>query len=968
MNQFLLTIQANSLFSGGNAPALEILIGGIVVSSASMQSGSGTYQFLLDFTGDFPSSLTFRFASDSGDPSDTITFTSVSINNRPIDLGTYLKTPSISQGDTTAVDTDAEAIEPLFGQIEPDDSDLGPVTIMGTSGDDPFIGGTPGDDVIDARDGNDFVVAFDGNDGVIGGEGNDQIFGMEGHDIVLGGNGDDLVIGGEGNDELYGQAGNDTLIGENGNDTLNGGAGDDFVIGDAGEDVLFGGAGIDTLSGGTDNDVLHGEDGNDILAGEDGDDSISGGEGSDTIFGGNGNDFIDGGEGNDTIQGDDVGAVTFMEAGRTAVTQANSTQWHTITFAEALDNPVVKMFAEDVTSDPFTIRVRNITNTGFEFQLDEFDYQDGSTGLENLSWLAVSSGRHTLPNGLEIEAGMTTATDENSTTISFGESLTSPVVFSQVSSNNEASAVVTRNSSVSSSGFTLQMQEEEANSNSHATEDIGWIAIEAGGSVASGLLVGITGDNVTHTDSTINFGGSFTSTPAFIADMQTLDGGDTAYTVGSTLSNSQAQVHIDEEQSANSEVSHTSENVGYIVLNEGTYTAIDNISGSDVIHGGDGDDIIYADAVEDNQISDGSSANPLSATISSDNPDAYWRLGELSGTTAENQGSLGSSVDGSIIGGAVLGAAALYAGGSASIDFDGMNDGILIPDSVGINTSTYPERTVELVFNADDVTTRQVLFEEGGTTNGLTIYLDGNRVYVTGEDDGNWVDADISASVVAGQTYHIAFVFDQPNNSFTGYLDGVNIGSVTVDNTIFPGHSGDIGIGYAPDGVQFHDGESSSGGFHFDGRISDVAIYNSALSASDIQDRADAIAGTPITPIAIDDILFGGDGFDQLYGGDGRDVFIFEALSAFNDVDEINAFDVGEQDALDISDLLTGYIDGVSDINDFVTATTVGSDTIIAVDTNGAVGGASFTDIAQLNDTTNIDIDTLLFNNSILPL
>lgn len=750
------------------------------------------------------------------------------------------------------------------------------------------------------------------------------------------------------------------------NDILNGDAGADYIYGYGGADTINGGDGNDIVFGGGDNDTIDGGTGNDTIDGDSGDDDISGGNGDDNILGGEGDDTIDGQADNDTIYGDNFDLNTIMEAGRTSVTQSNDTEWHSVNFSSTIENAVVKMFAEDVTGDPFTIRVRNITDTGFEFQLDEFDYQDGSTALESISWVAVASGSHVLDNGIRLDAGFVNATNNNSSSVTFNTTFTTPVVFSQLSSDNELSAVGVRNENVSSTGFDLEMREQEANGNAHATEQIGWIAMESGGSAANGMLVGDTGEVVNNGTTTVNFGGTFGGTPIFLADMQSLNGGDTSYTAGNNLTSSQADVYIDEETSNDTETNHINETVGYVVLESGTYLSTSAINGSDTLRGGDGDDLIYADAVEDTNIAP-VSGNLLATTINSLNPDAYWDLNETSGTTADNQGGLGASVDGTIIGGATLNAGALYTNGGNSIDFDGVNDGISIPDSTGINNGTFPARSMELVFNADDVTTRQVLFEEGGTTNGLTIYLDGGNLYITGEDDGDWADANINASVSTGTTYHVAFVFSQADNSFTGYLDGTAIGSVTVNNAAFPSHTADIGIGYAPDGLQFHDGEDGGGGYHFDGRISDVAIYNSVLSASEIQKHYDIIQGNPLAEDAIDDQLYGGDGFDQLYGGNGgRDVFYFESASAYNDVDEINGFDVTEQDALDISDLITGYTPGVSDINDFVSVATAGSDSVISVDGNGASGGASFTDIAQINDVTGINADYLLQSNSII--
>ncbi len=542
-------------------------------------------------------------------------------------------------------------------------------------------------------------------------------------------------------------------------------------------------------------------------------------------------------------------------------------------------------------------------------------------------------------------------------------------MFTQVSSDHALSAVVTKNDNVTATDFTVRMQEEEANSNNHATEDIGWIAMETGGSVAGGMLVGDTGDSVGQATHTVNFGGTFGATPIFLADMQSLDGADTGVTVGAnTLSTSQAGVYIDEEESNDAETNHTNETVGYVALDSGVYSGNSVVNGSDVLHGSAGNDLIYADDVVDGNILDPSSANLLSALIISSGPDAYWDLNETAGGTADNQGNVGAGIDGTLVGGVTLNAGALYTNGGTSMDFDGSTGGILIPDDAAINTGTYTERTVELIFNADDVSAgagRQVLWEEGAGTNGLTIYIDTGTLYVTGEDDGDWVDANLNAAIVAGTSYHVAFVFDQPNNSFEAFLDGVSMGSVTVNNAVFPSHSGDVGIGYAPDGVQWHDGESGGGGFYFDGRISDVALYNTALSSTEIQNHYNAMQGNPLTELAIDDHLYGGDGFDQLFGGNGgRDVFHFETGSAYADTDEINGFDLGEQDAIDISDLLTGFVDGVSDINEFVSVATVGSDLVISVDGDG--GADSFSTVVQINGISGIDADYMYANNSII--
>ena len=1003
-------------------PGFEIWEDGSLNSTHSVSSSGTSLSLTISYGGALPSSLEFRFNDASGEIGRIIEIQSVKINNKYVNTGNYLSSESLIQGGSAIVDVSNS--DYIFDDSEPASSEFtigatqtftaaydafrdfngstdqifnmldsrdmaqlgaGNDKVSGGGGDDILRGGAgndllygdSGDDRLYGNEGDDNLYGGIGNDRLHGDDGNDHLFGNDGNDVLVGHIGDDVLVGGAGEDKLNGGDGidflfggddNDTLTGGNGDDTLDGGNGDDNLYGGAGRDILNGGDGVDTIFGQDGNDEIYGDNGDDTLLGLADDDLIHGGNDNDEIYGGLGADSLHGDAGNDTIYGDRGGLNIVMEANKLDVTQTSDTQWHTVDFSGYIQNAVVKMFANDVSDDPFTLRVRNVTSTGFEFQLDEYDYLDGVTGIESISWIAVAGGTHTLSNGSIIQAGYTTATNETATAISFNSAFSStPVVFSQLSSNNETDAAVTRHGSVTTTGFNVNMHEQELNSVGHATEDIGWIAIESGGSTASGILAGTTADVVTESTTSVNFGGNFSGAPVFIADMQRTDGADPATTAGDgSLSSSGAGVYIDEEESLDAEVTHTAEVVGYLAVESGAYTTAGIVNDSDTIYGGDGDDILYADLSADTTVSDSTALYPLSGEILEKGPVAYWRLNETSGSTIDNVGSLDAAVDGTTTGGPTLNAAGLYSTAIASIDFDGSNDGIHIPDSNSINAGTFNERTVELVFNADDVTTRQVLYEEGAGTHGLTIYLDGGNIYVTGEHDGVWADANINAAVSTGTTYHVSFVFDQPNDSFTGYLDGVSMGSVSVSSTAFPSHSGDIGIGYAPDGVQFHDGESGSGGYYYNGRISDVAIYNTALTQTELQEHSDIIQGSFPAAQAIDDVLYGGDGFDQLFGGDGRDVFVFESSSAFNDVDQINGFDVGENDSIDITDLLTGYTAGVSDINDFVQISESGGNTTISIDTNGTTGGVSFSDIAQINGLTGLDVDAMLANSSLI--
>ena len=232
----------------------------------------------------------------------------------------------------------------------------------------------------------------------------------------------------------------------------------------------------------------------------------------------------------------------------------------------------------------------------------------------------------------------------------------------------------------------------------------------------------------------------------------------------------------------------------------------------------------------------------LKDVILADSPVAYWRLNETEGNVAENLGSGGTALNGTYNANIDLGGDPLYIGGDndVSAQFNGGNNHrISIADSPLINTAPHDERSIELIFNADDTNGRQVLYEEGGTVNAFSIYVEDGKIYVNGRDAGAWGPVDISTEIEAGETYHVALTFDFPNRIFKGYLNGELIGDAAV-NAIFPSHSANIGIGGMNGDSYYHDGSANGHDFEFRGRIGEVALYNKVLDQADLQERYDA--------------------------------------------------------------------------------------------------------------------------------
>ncbi|MEM6661478.1 MAG: hypothetical protein AAF666_04785, partial [Pseudomonadota bacterium] len=253
-----------------------------------------------------------------------------------------------------------------------------------------------------------------------------------------------------------------------------------------------------------------------------------------------------------------VQPVTSMQTGTETRAQSSSDEWHSVSFEVPIDNAVVVMGALTL-NDPeaATVRVRNVTDTGFEFQIDEWDYQDGIHGTESVSWMAMSAGTYALQDGRVITAGRTTSVKETFSTIQLDAFSDAPVVIAQVASDNDGAAVTTRIRNIKAESFQLQMQEEEAASGGHAEESVHYLAVEVGS--GAGLTAAVTPDVVTDAGYSMEAGDAF----FFVAGMQTRDGSDAA-TLRYAI-DGQARTYIaQEEQSKDMETRHTSEVIGWI--------------------------------------------------------------------------------------------------------------------------------------------------------------------------------------------------------------------------------------------------------------------------------------------------------------------------------------------------------------------------------------------------------------------
>ena len=400
------------------------------------------------------------------------------------------------------------------------------------------------------------------DDEIVGHAGPDGLFGFGGHDRIEGLAGDDELDGGEGNDTIEGGSGDDTARGGEGDDRLFGGRGDDELHGDAGDDIIVGGAGADaavfaiaqaaaTLS----------VEGNWIRVV---------GEGSDLVY----RDvevlrFSDGEVATAGLIATPEPEPVLGEAGTLSFRQTGPDEWHSVLFDQPIRDAVVVMGPPGFTGPaPSVMRVRNVTDAGFEFQLDEWDYLDGSHAPETASWLALSEGVHRLEDGRTIVAGSSavgTAFAEIALGHDFG---TAPVMLAQLASDDDPAAATPRLRRVDGDSFEAMLQEEEAADQLRAPGRLDWIAVEPGLDPAGGIAAGVVG-GIGDAGGAIGYGGAFAAAPALLATMQTFAGIDPSALRWTAAGASGATVFVQEEQSADAETRHVAETVGFLALETG---------------------------------------------------------------------------------------------------------------------------------------------------------------------------------------------------------------------------------------------------------------------------------------------------------------------------------------------------------------------------------------------------------------
>ena len=227
-------------------------------------------------------------------------------------------------------------------------------------------------------------------------------------------------------------------------------------------------------------------------------------------------------------------------------------------------DPVI--FAQTVSNnDPsaVVVQLRNISTSQFEMRLKEEEANDNEHEREDVAWFAIEKGDHS--GGFEVDLMNVNQTLSNA---AFTQSYTDVGLLTTSQTTYESDPVSVRVGDLSSSGVSLQLQEEKSSEpeTTHLSESVGYFAFANVGDIQSidGEVIGESG-KVTTTQNwlTVTLNHVYKN-PIVVASITSQNGTDPSVLRVSDLTSSSFKVRVQEWDYLDG--IHPLEHISYIVI------------------------------------------------------------------------------------------------------------------------------------------------------------------------------------------------------------------------------------------------------------------------------------------------------------------------------------------------------------------------------------------------------------------
>jgi Ca2+-binding RTX toxin-like protein len=671
------------------------------------------------------------------------------------------------------------------------------------------------------------------------------------------------------------------------------------ITGTSGNDIITAGTGATTINAG---------DGNDILTGKGSADTLNGGNGNDTITGAGGGDNTSGGAGNDTY-------IYASGWGADNVTESLSAGTDTLHFT-GLGPSDIRLY----TDSAGTLHVINNNN-----------------GSDTISIGAGKTGNNTNESTIGSYVEQITFDDINHTTWSLTAGLTITGT-----SGGDTLYGTAYDDTILGMGGTDGIYGNAGND----------IIVASGASTVRGgpgddtyvFSSGFGNANVIETTSagsdTINFAGIDPSHIRMWTDgfgsLFLQDSADTSHSIavsaGKTGSNTNESTigqyveHITFDSSYNTTwdltggLTFTGTSSGESLYGTAYNDTLYGLAGVDALYGNAGDDVLFGGTGND-VLTGGPGTDTVDYSTSGGAVTVNLSTGSATGDGTDTLATL-ENVNGSAYGDTITGdgnANVLNGGaGNDSITGGAGNDTLLGgagDDSLdgGSNTDTADFSTA---------------------ASGVTVSL------AAGTATGDGSDTLTNIENVTGSTHDDTIVSSSASNTLDGGAGSDTVSYASAASAVTVNLSTGSATGDGTDTLS-----------HFE-NVTGSANNDTITGDSSVNILSGGSGNDTIT---------GGGGADELYGNSGADTFLFKAASAFSGVVNIHDFTSGGgNDVIDIKDVISTYDPGTMAITDWVQITTVGSDSVVKVDTDGTGSGHTWQQIAVILGVTGLTDEAAL--------
>jgi hypothetical protein len=231
-------------------------------------------------------------------------------------------------------------------------------------------------------------------------------------------------------------------------------------------------------------------------------------------------------------------------------------------------------------------------------------------------------------------------------------------------------------------------------------------------------------------------------------------------------------------------------------------------------------------------------------------------------------------------------------GDVTTVQFDG-DDYLTVPNSSDINSVAFNNKTLVMSFRTGaDVTTRQYLWEQGNSANGLALYIFDGRLYAAAwRQSGSYISAFLSTPIKANESYTAGWVFDYTLKEFVGYINGSRFAAQTLTTYSMAAHAFDVTLGNSQS-TRTEVGTDLRFSVGFRGYLAELNYYKVSLTTAEMLSQHNYLASKwlKFSPKGLDKLAF-------WYTGKKEEFFVgTPALEKWKDVSN-NALDTLSQTA-----------------------------------------------------------------------